>query len=315
MGLIINGTKMGKPYINGVKHNAYLNASKVWSEPTEFFQFTVQGNSFGIPIAGVNGGYSSYGAPYDWKINWGDGKIEDAKGKGHEYNEIPHTYTDNVSTHTITIHQKQPGEVGWLKAFGSAINHGTGNLAKIKSIITPITPMMRPMDGQYCFAYMFYNCTGLTTVPSNLLSEPMKFAYCYFQMFYNFTSLVSPPMFPYDKTAGSCCREMFYNCSSLTSVPFLNYNGTTASYCFYIMFSKCTSLTSLPNDFLKLSKPYSSSTGWNSMFNGCTGLTNIGNIDAQWFTNKGVSGISNFFYNCTNIVTPITYADIPTGWK
>jgi hypothetical protein len=50
------------------------------------------------------------------------------------------------------------------------------------------------------------------------------------------------------------------------------------------------------------------------MFNNCTGLTNIGNINAAWFAARTPTQ-SVMFTNCTKIATPITYADIPDGWK
>jgi NRPS condensation-like uncharacterized protein len=49
------------------------------------------------------------------------------------------------------------------------------------------------------------------------------------------------------------------------------------------------------------------------MFYGCTSLTNIGNIDLDWFTGKTAQ--TQMFYNDTAITTPITYANIPSGWK
>ena len=30
MGIYINGKKQGKPYINGIAYNGYLNGSKIW---------------------------------------------------------------------------------------------------------------------------------------------------------------------------------------------------------------------------------------------------------------------------------------------
>jgi hypothetical protein len=49
MGLYINGVKMGKPYINGVKHNAYIGGKKIWNDasiPEGAFSITAQDDGF-----------------------------------------------------------------------------------------------------------------------------------------------------------------------------------------------------------------------------------------------------------------------------
>jgi hypothetical protein len=77
MGLFINGIKIGRPYINGLQHNAYINGKKIWAEgqgPVPIddgeFSFTVQDEgSFSIPVLGVSGGVSSYQS-YNWSIDW-----------------------------------------------------------------------------------------------------------------------------------------------------------------------------------------------------------------------------------------------------
>jgi hypothetical protein len=78
---------------------------------------------------------------------------------------------------------------------------------------------------------------------------------------------------------------MFYSCTGLTSLPAGLLPATTlANYCYYYMFQ------------------------------GCVNLTNIGNIDASWFSSR-TPAQTKMFNNDTKIVTPITYANIPTGWK
>jgi hypothetical protein len=50
------------------------------------------------------------------------------------------------------------------------------------------------------------------------------------------------------------------------------------------------------------------------MFLICDKLTNIGNINAAWFAARENKKLT-MFKGCTNITTPITYANIPEGWK
>jgi hypothetical protein len=51
------------------------------------------------------------------------------------------------------------------------------------------------------------------------------------------------------------------------------------------------------------------------MFAACAKLSNIGNINASWFSARASMKQDIMFNNCTAITTPITYASIPTGWK
>jgi dihydrodipicolinate synthase/N-acetylneuraminate lyase len=135
---------------------------------------------------------------------------------------------------------------------------------------------------------MFSGCTGLTSIPANLLPATTLAEYCY--------------------------NSMFSGCTGLTSIPANLLPATTlANYCYYYMFSGCTGLTSLPANLL----PATTLTVncYYYMFYNNTALTNIGNINANWFTARSSTEQSNMFYNCTNITTPITYANIPVGWK
>jgi hypothetical protein len=52
---------------------------------------------------------------------------------------------------------------------------------------------------------------------------------------------------------------------------------------------------------------------YSGMFNSCFILTDIGNIDLDWFTGKTAQ--ANMFTNDTAITTPITYDQIPDDWK
>jgi hypothetical protein len=52
---------------------------------------------------------------------------------------------------------------------------------------------------------------------------------------------------------------------------------------------------------------------YREMFNDCSNITNIGNINADWFSSRTPQ--AGMFGLCTKITTPITYANIPSGWK
>jgi hypothetical protein len=244
MGLIINGTKMGMPFINGVKHNAFINGQKIWRGDTESFKFLVaDAGSFNIPVSGVNGGGSTYQS-YNWEINWGDGNIETVSGGGHNTATIPHTYSDGVGSHTITIKPNGTATQGWFNAFGAG---GTqiANLAKIKQLYSPITSRMRTMN-DYAFCNMFQNCTGLTSIPANLLPATTLATSCYYSMFQGCTGLTSLPanLLPATTLANDCYHSMFSGCSKLTSIPYGFLPATTLVYrCYALMFNECSGLT------------------------------------------------------------------------
>jgi hypothetical protein len=347
MGLLIDGVKTGKSYINNVKHNAYLNGVKVFSEEpplSEVFAFTVQdGGSFNIPVSGVNGGSSSYQS-YSWKIDWGDGTTpETATGTSSAAATIPHTYADGGVTHQIKIYPNGKPSQGWFNAFGSGDMQPSSNVAKIKTIDTPvITSFMRTMGG-YAYYYMFRGCTGLTSIPADLLSATTLATYCYAYMFQSCTGLTAIPadLLPATTLTTSCYQNMFRGCRGLTSLPAGLLPATSvASSCYGNMFQSCTGLTSLPTGLLpatslKTECYYAMFRGcrgltslpagllpattllaycYYSMFADCTNLTDIGTIDAAWFAARTPTQ-GGMFRNAPAITTPIAYADIPEAWK
>jgi hypothetical protein len=336
---------MGMPYINGVKHNAFINGQKIWTNgpgpgPVDdgVFSFTVADNgSFNIPVSGVNGGSSSF-TSYNWAIDWGDGNIETRSGTSSNTATITHTYSDGKTNHKIKIMPNGSITQGWFNAFGSSANQTVANLAKIKSINNQITPTMRTMGAyshssifrscsgltsipdnllpattlaNYCYSYMFFGCSGLTSVSSNLLPATSTNPGCYSVMFYGCTGLTSAPSFTATSIGTDCCGYMFQKCTGLTSVPIIP-TATLENYCYEYMFDGCTGLTSVPSNLLPTMTLATSC--YYAMFSDCTSLTDIGTIGANWFsarTNKQ----SAMFRNDTKIATPITYANIPSAWK
>ena len=89
----------------------------------------------------------------------------------------------------------------------------------------------------YCFSYMFYGCTSLTTAPS--LPVTTLADYCYDSMFRNCTSLTTAPSLPATTLVDFCYYMMFRNCTSLTTAPSLPAT-TLADYCYNSMFRGCT---------------------------------------------------------------------------
>jgi hypothetical protein len=288
MGLYINNTKIGMPYINSIKYNAYINGNKIWngdpyppapSFEENTFALAVQGNTVCIPVSGMNLDLTQY-LSFNWRIDWGDGKAESIESKGGKDVVVGHYYSDNKEFHIIKIKPNSTVSQGWFNAFGSGYYQNTSYLTNIKKIYFPITPFMK--TGSYY--YMFYKCTGLISVPLNLLPATTLFDGCYRGMFYSCTSLTSVPLLPAVTLFEGCYEFMFFNCTSLTSIPpDLLPAATLTEYCY------------------------------RQLFYNCTNLVDIGNINSAWFSGKPAQFY--MFANCTKITTPITYAQIPNAWK
>ena len=159
------------------------------------------------------------------------------------------------------------------------------NLLDYETVIAGGHPTM----ANYCYAYMFYNCTSLTTAPelpattlayrcydsmfqgcTSLSTAPALPAttlteYCYYYMFNGCTALTTAPALPATTLANRCYRYMFEGCASLTTAPELPAT-TLANYCYENMFRGCTSLTTAP----ALPATTLAESCYRYMFTGCT---------------------------------------------
>ena len=122
-----------------------------------------------------------------------------------------------------------------------------------------------PTMANYCYAYMFRDCTSLTQAPA--LPATTLANYCYAYMFRDCTSLTQAPALPATTLASYCYSAMFWGCTSLTQAPALPAT-TLASYCYDHMFNGCTSLTQAP----ALPATTLASYCYSRMFYGCTSL-------------------------------------------
>lgn len=112
------------------------------------------------------------------------------------------------------------------------------NCTVIKSVSSDFLPAMALSN--YCYGYMFYGCTGMTTA-SNLPAQTLAGS-CYYYMFYGCTGMINPGTIGATTLATYCCYGMFYNCTSMTTAPTL-LAETLVSYCYYYMFTGCVNLT------------------------------------------------------------------------
>ena len=109
------------------------------------------------------------------------------------------------------------------------------NLQKANNLILPATTL-----GRYCYSFMFYTCTALTTTPKELPATTLQ-GNCYYYMFDGCTSLTTAPALPATKLSIYCYRGMFNGCASLTTAPALPAT-TLSTGCYQNMFDGCTEL-------------------------------------------------------------------------
>ena len=165
----------------------------------------------------------------------------------------------------------------------------------------------------YCYNYMFYNCTSLTSAP--VLPATTLANRCYRDMFYGCTNLTTAPVLSATTLAPACYEGMFFNCTSLTTAPELPAT-TLASYCYNGMFSFCESLTTAPVLPATTLVDYC----YRSMFYGCTNITYIKmlatDISAEtclgnWVKNVSTTGT---FVKHPDAKIPTGISGIPNGW-
>ena len=145
----------------------------------------------------------------------------------------------------------------------------------------------------YCYEYMFYGCTSLTSAPE--LPATTLANYCYFDMFRDCSFLTSAPVLPATTLANYCYSNMFHGCWSLTSAPVLPAT-TLADYCYSSMFSGCTALTSAPVLPVTTLADYC----YYQMFYGCTSLTSAPELPATALSAGCYNGM---FYSCTALTS------------
>ena len=143
----------------------------------------------------------------------------------------------------------------------------------------------------YCYAMMFYGCTGLTSAPE--LPATSLADHCYLEMFERCTALEEAPELPAVDLAESCYSYMFSYCSALKSPPALHAVNLEKNCCFS-MFQWCTSLSSAP--VLKATKMKQAC--YECMFYACYSLTSAPELPA---TVLAQSCYNSMFYACTSL--------------
>ena len=206
----------------------------------------------------------SISAPKNW-----DGKLEYTNGSGwKEWDGSEITSGKTGSNHCIYLRGTGNSKITGINSYRAKWNVTGVNIACNGDIdllldYSTVKSGNRPAMASYCYSFMFYRCTSLTTAPS--LPATTLASSCYSNMFPGCTSLTTAPSLPATTLAISCYYNMFQGCTSLTTAPSLPAT-TLAGHCYRSMFYSCTSLTTAPS----LPATTLASYCYYNMFQGCT---------------------------------------------
>ena len=164
----------------------------------------------------------------------------------------------------------------------------TGNIENLLDYET-VEAGQHPTMASFCYAYMFRNCTSLTTAPS--LPATTLAGSCYASMFFGCTSLTTAPSLPATTLSSNCYSSMFYSCTRLTTAPSLPAT-TLSSNCYISMFRGCTRLTTVPS----LPATTLASNCYRSMFYSCTkiklAISQSSEYDKEYRIPKSGNGVT-----------------------
>ena len=173
-----------------------------------------------------------------------------------------------------------------------------------------------PVDSTWSFGYLFRNNTNLINAEHLILHATTLTKYCYAYMFKDCTSLSTAPELPTTTLAFGCYYGMFFRCTALTTAPALP-TTTLASGCYANMFQGCTSLITAP----ELPATTLAGNCYQFMFQGCTSLNSItmlatdisaSNCLTSWV--QGVSSTGTFTKSPAMTSLPTGANGIPEGW-
>ena len=165
-----------------------------------------------------------------------------------------------------------------------------GNIENLLDYAT-VAAGNHPIMAEFCYPFMFYDCTTLTQAPS--LPATTLADSCYTSMFYGCTSLTKAPALPATTLGYQCYSSMFYGCTALTQAPALPAT-TLADSCYNSMFYNCTALTQAP----ALPATTLAERCYWQMFYGCTALTQATALPATTLANECYASM---FRNCTSL--------------
>jgi hypothetical protein len=139
-------------------------------KPEDGIKLTVNSGadkSFFLPI----GGYAdTVDVNFDWKVDWGDGIVEDLTGYGSPGSAIKHAYPNAKTTYIISItpNNASPDSngVGWFHAFGNPLNLPDEQKAKFLYIDGILDDNAINISIEGACWYMLRGCVNLKMGPN-----------------------------------------------------------------------------------------------------------------------------------------------------
>ena len=253
-------------------------------------------------------------------IIWGDDSSIGTISSGDVASNRIHSY-NSYKNYNVAI-----AATDWSKI---AVDISTGSpgsstpLYYFRYGLVSITSAFPQMSSITSFAYMFYNCTYLTSIHSGLFSlntQVSSYSYC----FSGCTSLATVNSSIFEGcTSATNFSYCFYNCSALTTVSDYVFKNCTAATNFYYCFYGCSQLSSLAGNIFEGCQ---GATDLSYCFHGCRSLTAIPSglfdscINATTFKqifrnctylqtipeglfqyNTAATNMAGMFWSCTNI--------------
>lgn len=148
-------------------------------------------------------------------------------------------------------------------------------------------------------AYMYYGCSKLKAAPDLPATSVQSSGYAY--MFMNCSQLTSADTVLPSGTStayADVCYHMFDGCTSLTSIPSKLYPTSLRARCYGYMYSKCSGLTVIDQDFLPSTTMSNAASAYTYMFEGCGNLTTSPKLPASTLS---AACYAHMFSACTKL--------------
>ena len=206
-----------------------------------------------------------------------------------KYSHFNSDYEFNVSGNIMSLIYGDNfiGQITLSSSYNFAGIFRSSKVYDASNLILPATTL-----ANYCYSYMFYDCTSLATAP--VLPATTLAQSCYMSMFAA-TKITAAPELPATILADSCYAYMFYGCTSLVTAPVLPAT-TLATYCYSYMFYGCTSLVTAP----VLPATTLANYCYRNMFYGCTSLVTAPVLPATILQPKCYQ---HMFFRCASLKT------------
>ncbi len=177
-------------------------------------------------------------------------------------------------------------------SFSKNVNVG-GDITSLISADGAVSDISSNSYGTYTFSSLFRGSTTLISAEKLSLPCTTLKKFCYAYMFCECTALTSAPELPAENLAMQCYSYMFDGCKKLSKAPKLSA-ATLQQSCYSYMFRGCTDLEVAPD----LGATTLESSCYSNMFRGCSKLTKAPELPAK---NLKSSCYSYMFYGCTSL--------------